>query len=146
MIRISTPKALCLPLAALGTLATAPAVAQEGPPGLVFIQGERFDIGIEKKEAIKLIEDTQQRALASEYPQHSVRLDDFWYMPTEVTNEQFAAFVSATDSEPPLLWGQEAIDAATLAYAEMVGKAKKDARDAGEPMPEFEEFVPADWW
>jgi len=113
---------------------------------MVLVAGDRYGIGIEKKAAVKLIEATQQRALASEYPRHTVRLDDFFYMPTEVTNEQFAAFVRATDSEPPLLWGQAVIDAATLAYAEKVGKAKKEARDAGLPAPEFENFVPADWW
>ena len=65
--------------------------------GMVLVAGDRYGIGIEKKAAVKLIEATQQRALASEYPRHTVRLDDFFYMPTEVTNEQFAAFVRATD-------------------------------------------------
>ena len=104
------------------------------------------DIGIDKKEAVALVEESQVGAIVAEYPQYSARLDDFYYMPTEVTNEQFAAFVRATGSEPPRLWGKEAIDDATRAFAERVGKAAKDARDAGLPVPEFEEFDPADWW
>ncbi len=146
MIRNPYSSASLLAVATTVALAALPAPAQEGPPGMVLVAGDRYGIGIDKKDAVKLIEETQQRALASEYPRHTVLLEDFYYMPTEVTNEQFAAFVSATGTEPPLIWGQEAIDAATLAFAEKVGKAKKDARDAGEPAPEFEEFKPADWW
>ena len=133
-------------LLAVSALASMPAQAQEGPPGMVLVAGGRYDIGIDKKEAVALVEESQVGAIVAEYPQYSARLDDFYYMPTEVTNEQFAAFVRATGSEPPRLWGKEAIDDATRAFAERVGKAAKDARDAGLPVPEFEEFDPADWW
>ncbi|MDF1798108.1 MAG: SUMF1/EgtB/PvdO family nonheme iron enzyme [Planctomycetota bacterium] len=113
---------------------------------MVRIQGDRYEIGADKDYVKEMIEKLQLRPLASEYPKHEVKLDDFYYMPTEVTNEQFAAFIEATGSEPPMSWGKAAIDAAGLAYATETGKAKKDARDAGQPIPKFDEFKDSAWW
>ena len=96
-------------LAALATtlplLATFQSTPQEGPPGMVLIKGDRFNIGADVDEIKALIEETQFRALACEVPKHQVKLDDFYIMPTEVTNEQFARFVEATGSGPPRSWG-----------------------------------------
>ena len=75
------------------------------PPGLVQIAGGRFQIGADTEEICALIESTGFRALASETPRHAVQLADFYLMPTEVTNEQFARFVEATGSGPPRSWG-----------------------------------------
>jgi len=136
-------------LAALATTLPAlsfSAFAQDGPPGLVKIKGDRFEIGADTNEIKDLIEETQFTVLASETPKHSVKLEDFFIMPTEVTNEQFAKFVAATNTEPPQSWGDEAIGAAGFAYATETGKAKKDAQDAGLPIPSFEPFDRAIWW
>lgn len=130
---------------ALPTL-TLSSQAQDGPPGLIKIKGDRFEIGADTQETIALIEETQFRALACETPKHSVKLDDFFIMPTEVTNEQFAKYVEATHTEPPQSWGQAAIASATRAYLEETGKAKKEARDAGKEIPKFDPFDVAEWW
>lgn len=124
----------------------APAAAQDSPPGMVLIKGDRFDIGAELNEIKALIEETQLRALACEVPKFSIKLDDFYIMPTEVTNEQFARYVAATGSQPPQSWGEDAIGAAGLAYATETGKARKDAKDAGLPAPKFEPFDQTIWW
>lgn len=58
-----------------------------GPPGMVWIPGGEFIMGA-------IDGDTQARA--DEYPPHKVRVGGFWMDATEVTNEQFAAFVEAT--------------------------------------------------
>lgn len=130
----------------LTALAT-PAPTQElAPPGMVFVSGDRYKIGTDEKVIKNLLEETQQRPLATECPVVQIRVDDFYIMPTEVTNEQFAKFVTATNSEPPQLWGEKAVGEAGFAYAERTGKAKKDARDAGLPIPEEEPFRPAKWW
>jgi formylglycine-generating enzyme required for sulfatase activity len=86
----------------LGPIADSP--ADNAPPGMVFIAGGRFDIGADEKDIKKLMEEKQNRSLASEFPPESVNVEDFFIMPTEVTNEQFAKFVAATGGEPPQLW------------------------------------------
>ena len=130
----------------LTALATPAPTQDLAPPGMVFVSGDRYKIGTEEKVIKDLLEETQQRPLVTEYPVVSIKVEDFYIMPTEVTNEQFAKFVAATNSEPPQLWGEKAVGEAGLAYAERTGKAKKDARDAGLPVPEEEPFRPAKWW
>lgn len=56
-----------------------------GLPGMVWIPGGDFTMG-----------DDSQLALVDETPAHRVRVDGFWIDATEVTNEQFRAFVDAT--------------------------------------------------
>jgi len=126
--------------------APAPGAAQDaGPPGMVFIKGGRYKIGIEKDEALDLIEKHNANMVVSETPQYEARLDDFYFMPTELTNEQFAKYVTATDSRPPQSWGQKAIDDATIAYATDMGKQREEARANGEDftIPPFDRN---DWW
>lgn len=53
--------------------------------GMVFIPGGKFMMGADNEQAS-----------ADEYPKHEVELDGFWMDITEVTNEQFSAFVAAT--------------------------------------------------
>ncbi|MFT5080370.1 MAG: sulfatase modifying factor 1 [Gammaproteobacteria bacterium] len=130
----------------LTALATPAPTQDLAPPGMVFVAGDGYKIGTDVKIIKDLIEETQQRPLASECPVEEIKIEDFYIMPTEVTNEQFAKFVAATNSEPPQLWGEKAVGEAGLAYAERTGKQKKDARDAGLPVPEFEPFSPAKWW
>ncbi len=59
----------------------------EGPPGMVWIPGGIFTMG-----AL----DNDQEARPDERPAHQVQVDGFWMDVTEITNEQFAAFVRAT--------------------------------------------------
>lgn len=132
------------PLVALG--APAQVEAQDaGPPGMVFIKGGRYKIGIETKEAVELIEKHNANMVVAETPQYEARLDDFYVMPTEVTNEQFAKYVTATDSRPPQSWGQKAIDDATIAYATEMGKRREEARANGEDFT-IPPFNRNDWW
>ena len=78
--------------------ASASPVAQSAPPilnaapaptapplGMVWIPGGEFSMGSEDE---KMDEDAR--------PVHRVYVDGFWMDETEVTNEQFAAFVKAT--------------------------------------------------
>ena len=53
--------------------------------GMVFINGGEFLMGASDDEG-----------RPDEYPQHSVKVDDFWMDATEVTNAQFKKFVDAT--------------------------------------------------
>jgi formylglycine-generating enzyme required for sulfatase activity len=70
----------------------------EGPPGMVWIPGGEFTMGT----------DTDPQRRSDESPAHTVRIEGFWMDITEVTNEQFAAFVLATGykttSETPIDW------------------------------------------
>ncbi len=54
--------------------------------GMVWIEGGTFDMGGDSKQA-----------LPDEYPKHKVTVDGFWMDATEVTNQQFQAFVEATN-------------------------------------------------
>lgn len=63
----------------------APADATS-PPGMVWIPGGEFRMG-----------STDPLARPDESPIHRVRVDGFWMDRTEVTNQQFAAFVAATN-------------------------------------------------
>jgi len=56
-----------------------------GPPGMVWIPGGAFMMGSESR-----------RARPNEHPAFAARVDGFWMSATDVTNEQFAAFVHAT--------------------------------------------------
>ena len=52
---------------------------------MVWIEGGTFDMGADNDQAA-----------ADEYPKHKISVDGFWMDITEVTNAQFAEFVSAT--------------------------------------------------
>ncbi len=77
------PSVLALALAALSSLAVA--AGADKPPGMVWIPGGEFAMGTDEEEAYP-----------AERPAHRVQVDGFWMDQTEVTNDQFAAFVAAT--------------------------------------------------
>ena len=137
-----------LAFASIFALTCAPdsAAQQSGPPGMVFIQGGRYKIGAEAENIRELIEEKQVTALVTETPQYEARLDDFFIMPTEVTNEQFARYIKATGDRPPQSWGQKALDDATIAYATAMGKRREEAKKNGEPLPKIEPFSRTEWW
>lgn len=60
--------------------------SQEAPGGMVYIPSGTFHMG-----------GKSDQASGDELPRRSVRVDAFWMDATEVTNEEFAAFVEATD-------------------------------------------------
>lgn len=116
------------------------------PPGMVFVEGGRTKIGLDEDAAKELILETGTRAIWNETPEHEVRVDDFFLMLTEVTNEQFAEFVTAANAKPPELWGKKAIDAASMEYLEKQGLERQKAREAGETPPDRVPFVRDVWW
>ncbi len=90
--------------------------------GMVWIEGGTFSMGADNEQGRQ-----------DEYPKHSVKLNGFFIDVTEVTNEQFAAFVNATryktTAEKDVQWeelkkqlpaGSEKPDAELLKEASLV--------------------------
>lgn len=116
------------------------------PPGLVALGGGRTTIGSSVKEIEKLVEDSTEaktlvRALDGETPQYQTSIEAFYLGVTEVTQEQFAAFVKVTGYRPPQDWGAEAIEGARQAFFEDLNLR----RLAGESVI-GEKFDPEAWW
>lgn len=76
-------------------LATVP--ADDTPDGMVWVPAGEFTMGTDAPNT-----------WANEHPPHRVQLDGFWMDVTEVTNDQYAAFVEATGyvtvAERPVDW------------------------------------------
>ena len=75
---------------------TIPNVAPTPTPaldGMVWISGGQFAMGATETIAIDTID---IRSVADARPVHQVYVDGFWMDQTDVTNEEFAAFVKAT--------------------------------------------------
>jgi formylglycine-generating enzyme required for sulfatase activity len=120
----------------------------EPPPGLVFIRGGTTKIGspVKEIEAIGMEKELVFPSIVPETPQHSARVDDFFLMTTEVTNEQYAAFVQATGARPPWMWGEAATNEARQTFLEEQALRIQAARDEGKPAPERKKFDAATWW
>jgi formylglycine-generating enzyme required for sulfatase activity len=129
------------------SLATAAAPASEvPPPGMVKVEGGDTFIGTDTDRARELIEESGQRNLVDQTPlQKRFRVGDFYMMSTEVTNEQFLAYVRATGNRPPQGWAEAAIDAARAEYLEAQNERRKAAREANKPI-ETVKFDSAAWW
>jgi len=120
----------------------------QGPSGLVLVEGGETKIGSTVEEIEKILEDHQglpADTLAGETPRHTEHVDDFWLMPTEVTNEQYAAYVRAARAQPPYSWGEEALDEGRRAFLEAEGKRIREARAKGETVVR-KRFAPGEWW
>jgi formylglycine-generating enzyme required for sulfatase activity len=65
----------------------------ETPAGMVWVPGGEFTMGCEDPRSCPC---GGPDAMADARPLHRVHVDGFWMDKTEVTNEQFAAFVKAT--------------------------------------------------
>jgi sulfatase modifying factor 1 len=78
-----------LPTAESRTAAPAPA-----PDGMVWIPGGEFSMGA--RDPLDQHDMIGMQATEDSRPVHRVAVDGFWMDATEVTNEQFARFVSAT--------------------------------------------------
>lgn len=146
------PRALAAPTTALVALAlhlaAAPdAGAQEAAaaPGLLRYAGGRTLVGTEVALARRWIGEGGSADIASETPRHEVVLAPFQLMPTEVTNEQFEAFVRATGRRPPLDWGRDALEAARAAHVETQTRRRSATTGTGAP-PTPTAFRAATWW
>jgi formylglycine-generating enzyme required for sulfatase activity len=70
-----------------------PSRAESAPADMVWIPGGEFSMGCDDPTAVK---GGGADPMADARPVHRVRVDPFWMDATEVTNDQFAAFVKAT--------------------------------------------------
>lgn len=127
-----------LSLAALGLAAAGTATAFGAPdekdaqdsifisastnhaPGLVHIEGGKTAMGTDKKRIAELLETEAHqgavRVLDGETPKHTAEIGAFLIGQYEVTNEQYFAFVVATNRRPPEHWGKDALQAAMTEF------------------------------
>jgi formylglycine-generating enzyme required for sulfatase activity len=112
-----------------------------GPPGLVSVRGGRTKIGSTIAEVEGLIRQHPELSLAvaGEAPQFTLEVEDFLLMPTEVTNEQYLAFVRATGARPPRSWAASALREGERAFLDERARAEKEPSDRAE-------FDPNAWW
>lgn len=143
---------MLVPLALLLVAGGHPLGGKNGaPPGLVLVPGGRTQIGIEPKELVRLLEgdpNSQNYAgsLSAETPRHERTIDSFYLMATEVTNEQYLAFVTATHCRPPENWGEAAIRAALEEVYKEDEARKKDAVAQKRSPPPTATFDRSQWW
>lgn len=145
-----------LPSANVATKAAPKATAQPptdalAPPSLVLIEGGRTKIGTPHRELIQLIEDNKEAeekagGFLSEWPEHTVDVDDYFMMVTEVTNEQFRAYVETAGAKPPYTWGEAALAVARAEHAEKQKATRDKAKAEGRPAPAREPLDEAYWW
>ncbi len=130
----------------LSTLALSP-LPQDAPPGLVFVKGVKTKVGSDPKdvEAFIMANEDRGNVYAGETPQNTVEVADFYLGVTEITNEQYASFVSATSSKPPYLWGEAALDKGRLEFLKAEAEKSKAARDEGKRRKR-KTFDPEAWW
>ena len=80
--------------AAAGNLAPA-------PDGMVGVPGGLLRMGVSEAEGQRWVREYGWNEPVAEFPQHTVTLAPFFLDRTEVTNQQYAAFVAATKRAPP---------------------------------------------
>jgi len=127
------------------------AAAQEAPPGLVLVKGGKTHVGTDVKVIEKMIAEVNgarpvANTLIGETPKNKVEVDDFYLMPNEVTNEQYAEYVRAIGGKPPYEWGEAALDAGRKAFLEEQGRLRQEAREKGETPPARKTWDAAAWW
>jgi len=118
------------------------------PPGMVRIVGnKRVVVGTKLKDAEVLIRAHAglRNDLIAETPQHTVKLEDFFLMANEVTNEQYEVFVRSNALKPPQHWGQAAVDVGRRAHLEAENRLKQEAKELGERYT-VRPFNVAGWW
>lgn len=125
--------------------------SESAPPGMVLVPGGRTKIGSTVKDIDRLlsIDPNSQNyagALSAETPQHEQLVESFYYGLTEVTNEQYAAFVRSTKAKPPFEWAQAAVATAAQEFLAGQEAARAQASEEGLPLPEPASFHPRAWW
>ena len=128
-------------------LSTLSALPQEAPPGLVFVKGVKTTVGSDPKdvEPFILANEDIGNVFAGETPKNSVEVADFYLGVTEVTNEQYAAFIAATGGKPPYLWGDEALNEGRKEHAKKEQEKYLAAKEKGERY-ERKTFDAESWW
>lgn len=121
------------------------------PPGLVLVEGGRTKIGTSFKDMVKLIEENkeaQEKAggFLSEVPQHSVNVDDYYMMVTEVTSEQYREYVLAKQVMPPYIWGGQTLDDARDQFLKDDNDRRQANKAAGKAPGARAVWDPATWW
>ncbi|MBK7875820.1 MAG: SUMF1/EgtB/PvdO family nonheme iron enzyme [Planctomycetes bacterium] len=125
--------------------------AEAAPPGLVLVPGGRTKIGLETSDLKRLLEadpKSQDYAgvLSAETPQHELVVPSFYLMATEVTNEQYAAYLRATGRRAPYTWAAAAIAKGRDAYLAELEAARDAAIAEGRPVPDAQPFEDRAWW
>jgi len=120
---------------------------QDAPPGLVLVKGGKTKIGtpVDEVEKLVLAREELRNVLAAQTPQFSLEVDSFFLMPTEVTNEQYLAYVQATGAQPPRSWGVKDLQAGQAAFLLEQSKLKQEAKAAGQSY-EMKLFDAEAWW
>lgn len=136
-----------------GPIAPPAPGAADAPPNMILVRGNtRVTIGTDKKEILALGEPGTTSAIsafhntACETPQHTVSIPDYYLGVTEVTREQYAAFVRATGAMPPHTWGNaDVINAARVEFLEQLALAKQQAK-ADNRKPPQRKWDAVKWW
>ncbi|HJP02770.1 MAG TPA: SUMF1/EgtB/PvdO family nonheme iron enzyme [Planctomycetota bacterium] len=142
------PAALVLPSLLFGSASAEDPVP---PPGMVFVEGGRTEIGTTPKEVEALLNDfpaMRKHAghFIAETPRKKIAVDGFFLMVNEVTNEQFAVYVETTGSRPPQNWGEDSINTAREQDLESQEQVRQAAKDRGEKPPAWVRFEKSEWW
>ena len=119
------------------------------PPGMVLVRGGTTKIGTTAKQLQAISEENEHNftVVLRETPQHSVRVEDFFLQVSEVTNEQYAAYVAATGARPPWMWADETVvNDARMAFLQEDHEKREAAKSAGLPVPERGKFDENVWW
>lgn len=141
-----TALAFYAPAATAATAAQA-ATKLKPPPGMVLIEGGSTRIGstADDVEALGRQNENLFQRVVCETPQHDLRVDEFFLMVNELTNEQFAEFVAATGRRAPEHWAEATLDEAQREFLLADGEAKQKAKEEGKPY-ESRKFDRANWW
>lgn len=144
---------LLAPLAAVVSLACAqePRAVEVVPPSCAFVPGGRTRIGSEVAAVKKLLDNDPDTAnfagpLSSETPQHELNVPSFFLMTTEVSNEQYAAFLRAALLRPPFTWGRKAIAAGRDGWLADEERRRAEAASKGAATKDPQPFDPQRWW
>jgi formylglycine-generating enzyme required for sulfatase activity len=138
------------PIGPIGPVSPGDPVAPspQAPPGFVRVEGGGVKIGTSAKdiEALVVANEPMANFLVAETPRDTLQVESFYLMVSEVTNEQFAAFVAATDWHPPYPWGGAAIEEGRKAWFEEDRLKREEAKAAGKRYVVGEKFDPERWW
>ncbi len=127
----------CAADAAGPTRNVIPAGLAQPPAGMVAVPGGLLRMGTSQAEGERWVRDYGWLLPVGEFPQHSVTLAPFFLDRTEVTNQQYDAFIKATGHAPPAnpfnpetlnIWRNGAYPAALAQYP-VVNVTWQDARD-----------------
>lgn len=129
------------------------AATEVGPPSLTHIKAGKVTIGTDAKTVQALLDESESRKgalrlLDAETPRKSgVKVSEFHMGTFEVTNEQFAAFVKATNRRPPEHWFGDALVDARTAFLEKEGLEARAAKTEGRSYKrkEWSEMIKNKW-